>query len=160
MDRMRSFLNVSLPVLYVMFASSCGSSVEPANTTPVSCAGTSDTTKRPINDLGTGCYLSFQGGLYPNGSDSLPSTHLAAGISAAAQIQPLDVNGLPSASGKYVLVSIGMSNTTQEFCSDGGLRASCQSTSFMAQAAADPAVNHSSLVLVNGAFGGKSADFW
>jgi hypothetical protein len=120
----------------------------------------SDTTKTPINDLRSACYLAFQGGLYPGGSDSLPSAHLAAGLTAAAGIQPFDANGTPSVNGKYVLLSIGMSNTTQEFCSDGGLPGTCQSTSFTAQALADPAVNHSTLVLVNGAAGGKSAEFW
>jgi hypothetical protein len=53
-----------------------------------------------------------------------------------------------------------MSNTTQEFCSDGGLPNSCQSTSFVAQAAADATVNHTSLVLVNGAYGGRTANQW
>lgn len=130
------------------------------NRSALACVGGRDTTKVPLNDLGAGCYLSFQGGLYPNGADTMPSAHLAAGISAAARVRPLDVNGSPSANGKYVLVSIGMSNTTQEFCSDGGLPGSCESTSFIAQAMADASVNHSTLVLVNGAYSGKSAPFW
>lgn len=125
-----------------------------------SCAGGHDTAKVPLNDRGTGCYLSFQGGLYPNGSNALPAAHLGAGKSAAAQIQPLDVNGNPSTNGKFILLSIGMSNTTQEFCSDGGLPGSCQSTSFMAQAAADATVNRTTLVLVNGAYGGRTANQW
>src|SRR2546425_1110108 len=78
-----------------------------------------DATRRPITDLGTGCYLQYRGGLYPNGENALSGAHLAAGLAAAARIAPLDVAGQPSASGKYVLVSIGMSNTTQEFCNDG-----------------------------------------
>lgn len=138
-------------------ASSAGT--EPTVTT-APCAGGRDTTKVPINDLGTGCYLGFQGGLYPNGVNTMPAAHLAAGVAAAARVQPLDTAGRPSATGKYVLLSIGMSNTTQEFCSDGGLPGTCQSTSFMGQAAADPAVNRTSLVLVNGAYGGKAAEFW
>jgi hypothetical protein len=148
-------------------ASGCGgasggpsAATEPALTDPAACAGKTDAARVPLSDLGAGCYLSFQGGLYPNGSDSPPAAHTAAGLAAAAQIQPLDVDGQPGANGKIVLVSIGMSNTTQEFCSDGGLPNSCQSVSFMGQAAADPAVNHSTLVLVNGAYGGKSAAFW
>ena len=35
--------------------------------------------------------------------DSLPAAHLMAGVAAAAQIQPLDINGAAAASGKYVL---------------------------------------------------------
>jgi hypothetical protein len=61
--------------------------------------------------------------------------------------------------GKYVLVSIGMSNTTQEFCS-GNQPGACQPWSFMGQAAAHPAVDHTSLFIANGAAGGKSAAFW
>lgn len=137
----------------------CGSSTLPDASGAASCTAR-DTTKVPIDDLRTGCYLGFQGGLYPDGSDSLPATHRTAGLAAAARIQPLGVDGLPSANGRYVLVSIGMSNTTQEFCSDGGQPGSCQTVSFMGQAAADPAVNHSTLVIVNGAAGGKSAPFW
>lgn len=150
---------VSVATLVAACASSAPSGPSPASDQNA-CADAHDTAKVPLNDLRTGCYLSFQGGLYPNGADTMPSAHLAAGLAAAARIQPLDVNGNPSASGKYVLVSIGMSNTTQEFCSDGGLPGSCQATSFIGQATADPAVNHATLVLVNGAYGGKSAASW
>src|SRR5438477_8665256 len=67
----------------------------------------------PINDLGTGLYLGqYQGGLYPGGSNGMPSAHSATGLARAAGVQPLDVNGNPSAGGKSILVSIGMSNTT------------------------------------------------
>ncbi|HLA91302.1 MAG TPA: hypothetical protein VJL28_12825 [Gemmatimonadaceae bacterium] len=137
-----------------------GAPAAPNGSGPASCAGGTDTTKVPLNDLGSGCYKSYAGGLYPGGSNTIPSTHLVAGFAAAALIQPLDTNGNPSASGKYVLLSIGMSNTTQEFCSDGGLPGSCQSTSFMGQAAADATVNHTTLVIVNGAAGGKTANQW
>jgi hypothetical protein len=138
----------------------CGGGAPTTPTDTRSCASGHDTTKVPLNDLGTGCYLTFQGGLYPGGANSLGAAHLAAGLGAAARIQPLGVNGTASANGKYVLLSIGMSNTTQEFCSDGGLPGSCQSTSFVAQATADPDVNHSTLVLVNGAAGGRTASAW
>lgn len=132
----------------------------PGPSATVGCVGKPDAARVAISDLGTGCYLGFEGGLYPSGSNSVPAAHLAAGIAAASKIRPLDANGTPSASGNYVLLSIGMSNTTQEFCSEGGTLGSCLSVSFIAQAAADPAVNHSTLAIVNGAAGGKSADFW
>ena len=41
--------------------------------------------------------------------------HLKTGLALAKSIVPLDRDGHPSASGKIVLLSIGMSNATQEF---------------------------------------------
>jgi len=118
----------------------------------------SDTGSIPISDMtATQSYLGYAGGLYPGGS-TIPAAHLAAGIARTKAIQPLDVNGNPSATGKYVLVSIGMSNTTQEFCSAS--TPPCASWSFMGQAAADPAVNRSTLVMINGARGGQTAAAW
>ncbi len=148
----------------VAVAAACSSASAPtdAATSPgvSACAGRRDTTRVPLTDLGAGCYLSFQGGLYPDGANEVPAAHLAAGQAAAARVRPLDVAGNPSAAGRYVLLSIGMSNTTQEFCSGGGLPSSCEPWSFIGQAAADPAVNHTTLALVNGAFGGRAAPSW
>jgi hypothetical protein len=58
-----------------------------------------------------------------------------------------------------VLISIGMSNTTQEFCAASPMPP-CASWSFMAQAAADPTVNHSTLAIMNGARGGQVSSSW
>src|SRR2546423_1279999 len=114
----------------------------------------------PLNDLGSGLYLNqFQGGLYPNGSNVVPAAHAAEGLNRSSAIRPLNTQGQPDPNGKYVLISIGMSNTTQEFCSQNS-SAPCDSWTFMGQAAANPAVNHSSLSIVNGAQGGKSASYW
>ncbi|HYE03202.1 MAG TPA: hypothetical protein VD963_08195 [Phycisphaerales bacterium] len=114
----------------------------------------------PLNDLGAGLYLGqFQGGLYPGGANLPPAAHAAEGLSRAAFIGPLDLTGQPDPAGKYVLLSIGMSNTTQEFCSAGsGLP--CDPYTFMGQAAAHPLVNHTSLEIVNGAAGGQAASTW
>ena len=114
----------------------------------------------PLDDLADGLYLNeFQGGLYPNGSNAVPESHAAEGVARAAAIQPRNTLGQPDANGKYALASIGMSNTTQEFC--GATSPSgCGSWTFMGQAAANPGVDHTSLALVNGAAGGKSAAFW
>ena len=155
-----AFLRSRLPLVLLSLAvHSCSSNrhTEPA---PASCAGATDVTRVPINDLGASCYREFRGGLYPEGSNALSGAHLVAGRAAAAKIRPLDVNGQPSAAGKYVLISIGMSNTSQEFCNDGAQLRSCLTPGFMAQAAADPAVNHTTLVIVNGASGGRTAPSW
>jgi hypothetical protein len=93
-------------------------------------------------------YLSFQGGLYENGSDTVPSDHDAAGKAAAAAIQPLDQKGNPSAAGAIVFLGIGMSNATEEF------------SAFSATAAADQGVNHTTLAMEDGATGAATACYW
>lgn len=126
--------------------------------TPPSWASFSAT---PMNDLGAGLYLNqFQGGLYENGSNAVPSDHHLAGQTAAARIEPLDDNGDPSPSGKIVLISIGMSNTSLEWCGGANNCTVGTGNSFMVKAAADSGVNHSSLVIVNGAESGQAADSW
>ena len=129
----------------------------PPGTTTSTPSGTSGMVA--LNDLGNGTYLGFSGGLYPSGSNTMPAQHHAAGLAHATAIHPVDINGNASPSGKYILLSIGMSNTTQEFCSVPATLP-CNSWTFMGQAATDGTVNHTSLVLVNGAEGGKAASFW
>jgi hypothetical protein len=92
----------------------------------------------PLDQLGTGTYLGLAGGLYLNGSDTMPASHLNSGIQIANSIQPLDANGNPSASGKYVLLSLGESNPTYEF------------GDFLSYAAHDPTLDPN-LVIVQGA---------
>jgi hypothetical protein len=122
------------------------------------CSGTS-TGYTPLNDLGAGMYLGqFQGGLYSGGSNILPASHSAAGMAQRAMITPRDGAGNPSAAGKVVFLSIGLSNTTQEFC--GGAFPNCQSFSFIGQASSSPAVNHTDLVIVDGAIGGQTPPTW
>ncbi|HEY3130144.1 MAG TPA: PKD domain-containing protein [Acidobacteriota bacterium] len=108
----------------------------------------------PLNDLGPATYKGFKGGLYPDGSSIRPVAHLAAGIDLANnQIQPLDAGGRADPlNGRIVLISIGMSNTTQEFASKG-------SGAFKPRADADPAKNPR-LVIVDCAQGGRSASDW
>jgi len=121
-------------------------------------AANADTVKVPLTDLGARTYRGFQGGLYPGGSNTVPAAHAALGAVAARAIQPRSATGAPDANGKIVLLSVGMSNTTQEFC--GGGPTACQSFSFVGQALADPAVDRAHLVLVDGAQGGMVIVNW
>ncbi len=100
----------------------------------------------PLNDIGTGFYRGLQGGLYPDGENVRPDAHNAAGVAIANEIRPLDVNGNPDdLQGRIVMLSIGMSNTMQEF--------------EYLQILADSIENKNpNLVLVNGAQGGQDID--
>jgi hypothetical protein len=133
------------------------SSVSPSSARD--CSATS-VGRTPLDDLGAGLYLAqFQGGRYPGGSNAVPAAHAAEGVARAAAVRPLDPSGEPSASGRYVLLSIGMSNTTQEFCSQASTEP-CDAWTFMGKAAVHPEVNHAELVIVNGARGGQAAATW
>jgi hypothetical protein len=99
---------------------------------------------KPLTELGSGKYKDYEGGLYPGGGNERPGDHEAAGVALAKTIAPLGSNGKPDAGGKIVLLSIGMSNTSQEF------------SAFQQIARGDRELNPK-LVLVNGAQGGMTA---
>src|SRR5688572_13662064 len=61
----------------------------------------------PLTDLGGGTYYGFVGGLYEHGLNIMPPDHFAAGLAAAAAVQPLDIDGQPSPAGRVVMLSIG-----------------------------------------------------
>jgi hypothetical protein len=123
--------------------------------TPTPVAG-----RVPLTQLGVNTYKGFSGGLYENGSNTPSAAHAAAGIARRNSIVPLGSNGNPSANGRIVLISVGMSNTTQEFCSGSSTTTQCNSYTFMGQAASDAQVNHSTLTIVNGARGVQVATSW
>jgi len=102
----------------------------------------------PLTDLtGEAQYKGQDGGLYGGGKNEPPDKHFQAATRIASQVQPLDAEGKPSPNGKIVLISVGMSNTTQEF------------RSFMSLANRDE--QKSPLVaLVDGAQGGMEASAW
>ncbi len=70
---------------------------------------------KPLTELGEGEYKGSPGGLYPGGKNERPAAHEAAGRELAKEVRPLDRDGQPVDDGKIVLLSVGMSNTTQEF---------------------------------------------
>jgi len=126
---------------------------------PVVVGPPTDTVRIPLTDLLTRTYYKNVGGLYPAGSNFPPPDHDSATHARRNAIKPLDVNGDESPFGKYVLISIGMSNTTQEWCSKTS-GPPCASWTFMGRAALDPIVNHYTLVIVNGAADGQDASAW
>jgi hypothetical protein len=92
-------------------------------------------------------YKGEDGGLYGNNSNEPPAALRKAADNAASQIVPRDAKGKPSPDGKIALMSIGMSNTTQEF------------SRFIQIANADKEKSPS-VVLVDGAQGGQAAEEW
>ena len=102
----------------------------------------------PLTDLaGESQYKGQDGGLYGGGKNQPPEKHLQAAIRVSSQIQPLNAEGKPSSNGKIVLISVGMSNTTQEF------------RTFMTLANRDEQKSPL-VVLVDGAQGGMEASVW
>ena len=100
----------------------------------------------PLNDLAGGSYLGRPGGLYPGSSNTRPAAHTAAGLVEAGRVRPRDPNGhYDPIEGKVILMSVGMSNTRQEFAT------------FMADSENIPNLNPR-LVLFNGAQGGVGID--
>ncbi len=73
-----------------------------------------------------------------------PAVYESLGLQQAGLVQALDANGNPSASGRIVFLSVGMSNTTQEF------------SAFLPLAQADP-LRNPQVQPVDGAVGGKTA---
>lgn len=118
-----------------------------------------DTIGVPLSALNRRTYLGFAGGLYESGANTPPDDHSAVGAARARIIRPRDTNGALQPDGKIVLLAIGMSNTSQEFCGVN-VTVNCVTGSFMQLAATDAAVNKSTLVLVNGAQGGMDAGEW
>jgi hypothetical protein len=102
----------------------------------------------PLSDMtARDRYQGEDGGLYGGGKNEPPEKHLEAALRQAKAIQPLDAEGKPSGDGKIGFISIGMSNTTQEF------------SVFVRLANADPAKSPR-VAIVDGAQGGMDARAW
>jgi len=103
---------------------------------------------KPLTDMtADDQYKGRDGGLYGGGRNQPPEAHFQAAMKQAKLIQPLDSGGKPAKDGKVVFISVGMSNTTQEF------------SAFVPLASADPA-RSPQLVIVDGAQGGMDAKAW
>ena len=102
----------------------------------------------PIMDMTSSqTYMGFPGGLYENGNNPPSDHHDPDGIAFGNQIQPLDINGNPSASGTIAFISIGLSNTSLEF---GGF------VNYVADPSRSSQVNPR-LAVLNGAKPGEAA---
>jgi hypothetical protein len=101
----------------------------------------------PLTNKLTERYKGFTLGLYGDSQNAPPADHLKRAKDAAGKITPVDADGRPAAAGKIVLMSLGMSNTTQEF------------SRFVQLANADKSKNPA-LVVVDAAQGGRAADDW
>src|SRR5436190_16836695 len=71
-----------------------------------------DTVKIPINDLGTGTYMGFTGGLYPGGTNTPSGTYAADLVSFASQIFPFTSKGKIDSTKKGKIGFIGIGGST------------------------------------------------
>lgn len=69
----------------------------------------------PLSDLGTGTYLGFQGGLYSGGQNEVPAAYRPVVRRLLGGVVPRDASGAPDPDGLVGMISIGMSNASQEF---------------------------------------------
>lgn len=71
---------------------------------------------KPLNEMSAeDRYQEQDGGLYGQGMNQPSDSHQDAAKRELEKIQPLNAEGQPAADGRVVLVSISMSNATQEF---------------------------------------------
>jgi len=120
---------------------------QPAPSKGKAIQATESTGLVPVTDMAAQTYKGQTGGLYGEGRNTPPEAHQVAAQKESVKIQPLDAEGRPSKTGKIVLMSVGMSNTTQEF------------STFKKLADADP--NKSPfVVIVDCAQGGQAAHQW
>ena len=151
---MKSLKRWTWPILAVLLLAGCDERMAPP-TAPSAAVATQEAASAavcsqtsvgftPLTDPGLIPYPKVPLGLYPGGTNQMPSGHLLAGIQLASSVTPLDASGAPDANGRYALISVGMSNTTNEF------------QKFIALS---PSPN-SRLAMIDGAQGGQTAERW
>jgi len=84
------------------------------NPLPQSSIGKTSFGFKPLTELAEK-YQGEDGGLYGSGKNEPPDSLRSASAKETYIIRPLNTDGNPSKAGKIVLVSISMSNATQEF---------------------------------------------
>jgi hypothetical protein len=132
-------------------------SIEESTESP-SLGVVSNATKIPLTDQVNGNYLGFPLGLY-NGSNTMPAAHDNTGRVMARRIKKLNTAGQSSATGKIILLSVGMSGAAQEWCGKHTLGVNCTSWSAQGSMMLD-ATRTSSVVVFNGADGAQVTDDW
>lgn len=111
-------------------------------------AGRASVGLKPLSEMSAeDRYKGEDGGLYGGGRNDPPEALLAAARMQAARIVPLDADGRPAKNGTIGLISISMSNATQEY------------SLFKRLADADPAKSHR-VVVVDCAQGGQAMAEW
>jgi hypothetical protein len=89
---------------------------KPLGKPPIASKGKPSVGLKPLTEMtADDKYQGEDGGLYGGGKNEPPAAHQAAAQKEVAKITPLDKDGKPSAEGTIALVSISMSNATQEF---------------------------------------------
>jgi hypothetical protein len=132
--RMKLLVPIAVATAVALGAATVDAPAEPTRAR-ADCKRTS-TGLVPLTDMGRRRYRGYRGGLYPNGRNRPSPAYQRQGLAAARRVKLVD--------GKIVLLSIGMSNTTQEF------------SEFKARADRDPAKSPS-VELVDGAEAGWDA---
>lgn len=70
----------------------------------------------PIVDLQTDYYFGFQGGLYPDGLNSMPIAHADSGIAIASALMPINFDGeVDTTYGKVVMLGLGNASAGKSF---------------------------------------------
>lgn len=101
---------------------------------------------RSLIDLQLGTYLGYQGGLYPDGTNTIPPIHFSSGMNISRQVVPLNASGvLDTENGKAGFICLGASTAGNAF------------NHFKSKAEADPAVNPC-LQFANCAVGAKGLE--
>lgn len=115
----------------------------------------------PLNELGLNTHKGYAGGLYPGGLNYRPRAHDEAGrFIARSHIFPRNFAGARDTnSGKVAVVSIGMSNTTQEWATGAVDGTNDLTVAFKYRADHDSS-KHPLTAIVDLAQGGRDARQW